>query len=208
MTESVTAADLAYAVGAMASALRTVEERDWQVPAGDLDWTCWETIEHVGDDLFSYACQLGPKPPPLEHYLPFATRERRPGGPDETIYAAADAGTGGLIQIVEATGALLVAMVETSPAQVRAYHSYGISDPAGFAAMGVVEVLVHMYDVAAALHIEWTPPDDLCARVLARLFPDAPADSDRWATLLWATGRRELPGHPRRTSWRWDSTPR
>jgi hypothetical protein len=109
---------------------------------------------------------------------------------------------------VAATGALLAAMVTTAPPQVRAHHSYGRSDPAGFAAMGVVEVQVHMYDVAAGLGIEWTPPEDLCNRVLARLFPDAPARGERWPTLLWATGRRELPGHPRRTSWRWDGTPR
>ena len=43
--------------------------------------------------------------------------------------------------------------------------------------------------------------------MLARLFPDAPADTDRWPTLLWATGRAEIPGHPRLEFWRWDGTP-
>lgn len=208
MSEPVTGADLAFAVDAMANALRAVEDRDWHTLAGDLEWTCWETVEHVSDDLFGYACQLGPKRPPLDHYVRFGAHDRRPGGPNETIYAMPDAGAAGLIEILEATGALLVAMVQTSSPDVRAYHPFGISDPEGFAAMGVVEVLVHMFDIAETLGIEWAPPEDLCGRVLARLFPGAPAGSDRWATLLWASGRRELPGHPRRGTWRWDSTVR
>ncbi|PAK27659.1 hypothetical protein CJD44_03200 [Streptomyces sp. alain-838] len=44
--------------------------------------------------------------------------------------------------------------------------------------------------------------------LLARLFPEAPGGADPWLTLLWATGRAELPGHPRLTTWRSDSTPR
>jgi hypothetical protein len=74
--------------------------------------------------------------------------------------------------------------------------------------MGVVETLVHTHDVAAALGIGWTPDAGLSGRVLARLFPDAPAGTDRWTTLLWASGRTELPGHPHLESWRWDGTPR
>ena len=74
--------------------------------------------------------------------------------------------------------------------------------------MGVVETLVHTHDVAAGLGLEWTPPADLCDRVLTRLFPDAPAGGDRWQTLLWATGRGELPARPRQATWRWDGTPR
>jgi hypothetical protein len=74
--------------------------------------------------------------------------------------------------------------------------------------MGVVEVLVHMRDVALGLDLAWEPPRELCARVLRRLFPDAPAGGDHWRTLLWATGRIALPGHDRLTSWRWQGAPR
>ena len=108
----------------------------------------------------------------------------------------------------EASGALLVAMVRTTPPQVRAYHSFGVSDPEGFAAMGVVETLVHTYDLAEGLGLAWVPPADLCSRALARLFPEAPGTTDPWLTLLWATGRAELPGYPRRATWRWSGTPR
>jgi hypothetical protein len=56
---------------------------------------------------------------------------------------------------------------------------------------------------AGEVPFAWDPPADLCDRVLARLFRDVPADTDRWQVLLWATGRAELPGRPRLTSWRW-----
>jgi hypothetical protein len=74
--------------------------------------------------------------------------------------------------------------------------------------MGVVETLVHTHDVAEGLGVDWTPPADLCDRVLARLFPDAPTDTAPWPALLWATGRTELPHRPRRTEWRWYGAPR
>ena len=110
--------------------------------------------------------------------------------------------------MLEACGALLVAMVRTTPASVRSYHGFGVSDPEGFGAMGVVETLVHAHDLAAGLGLPWEPPADLCARALARLFPEAPADTPPWPTLLWATGRGELPGRARPTEWRWHGEPR
>lgn len=110
--------------------------------------------------------------------------------------------------MLEACGGLLTALVRTTPAQVRAYHSYVESDPEGFAAMGVVETLVHTHDVAEGLGLAWSPPAGLCARALGRLFPDAPGGPDPWLALLWATGRAELPGRPRLSSWRWYGKPR
>jgi hypothetical protein len=74
--------------------------------------------------------------------------------------------------------------------------------------MGVVETLLHIHDIAAGLQLEWLPAEDLCDRVLHRLFPDTPTDTDRWPTLLWATGRGTIPGRSRLTSWRWDGTVR
>jgi len=40
----------------------------------------------------------------------------------------------------------------------------------------------------------------LCAAVLDRLFPGAPA-GDPVEVLLWSTGRADLDGRPRVTSW-------
>ncbi|WP_344212811.1 maleylpyruvate isomerase N-terminal domain-containing protein [Nonomuraea bangladeshensis] len=173
-----------------------------------MEWTCRETADHLADDLFAYAAQLGPRRPPLDGYVPFAVNARREGAPVETIRTQPEAGPEGLLQVVEACGALLAAMVRTAPPDVLAHHGFGDADPEGFAAMGLVETLVHTYDLAEGLGLTWEPPAEVCARVLARLFPDAPEDVEPWPALLWATGRAELPGRPRRTEWRWYSAPR
>ncbi|MDA2804915.1 maleylpyruvate isomerase N-terminal domain-containing protein [Nocardiopsis suaedae] len=209
----VTADDLDRAVRLAVDALHGAPADGWGRNAGPVDWDCWETVEHLSDDLFAYAVQLGPRNPPVEGEVPITYASRRPGGPETTIRVGREAGAAGLLQALEASGALLAAMVRTASPRTRAYHPFGVSDPEGFAAMGVVETLVHTHDLAQGLGLEWEPPPDLCARVLARLFPDVPVPGDGtesgpWGTLLWATGRADLPGRPRRTGWRWDGTPR
>ncbi|MEU0388964.1 maleylpyruvate isomerase N-terminal domain-containing protein [Streptomyces chartreusis] len=205
---SVTADDLSLAVQLAVAALREAPPAAWDRKAGSLEWDCWETVEHLSDDLFAYAVQLGPRTPPLDGEVPFVWESRRPGGPANAVHADREAGPTGLLQVLEASGALLVAMVRTTAPEVRAYHVFGTSDAEGFAAMGIVETLVHTHDLAEGLGLAWNPPADLCSRVLARLFPDAPSSTDPWPTLLWATGRAELQGRPRPTTWRWDGTPR
>jgi len=208
-TSPVTPSDVSRAVALAADTLLTAVDQDWHVPAGSLGWDCWETVEHMADDLFAYAAQLGPRKPPQDTHVPFAWQRKHEGAPAITTFADPEAGNAGLIQMFEACGAFLTAMVATAPPETRAHHVMGLADPEGFAAMGVVEVVVHMHDVAAGLHVAWTPPEDLCDRALYRLFPDAPTDTARWPTLLWATGRGDLPGRERITGrWRWYAAPR
>ncbi|MFF6800744.1 DinB family protein [Streptomyces sp. NPDC012616] len=204
----VTADDVRDAVRAAAAVLRGAREADWDVRAGSLEWSCWETVEHLADDLFAYAAQLGPEQPPSDRDVPFVWSPQRPGGPANVVFADRAAGAAGLVQVLEASGALLTAMVRTAPPDVRSHHVFGASDPEGFAAMGVVETLVHVHDVAEGLGVRWEPDAGLCERVLARLFPDAPTDTGPWPTLLWATGRGEIPGRARLTRWRWHGAPR
>ncbi|MEV4807462.1 hypothetical protein AB0K18_46350 [Nonomuraea sp. NPDC049421] len=183
------------------------EPAAWEGRAGSLEWTCWETAEHLADDLFAYAVQLGLTVPPLDVYVPFTGESRRPGGPRNSVHADRAAGVTGLLQVLQSSGALLVAVVRTAPPQARAHHIFGPADASAAGAMGLVETLVHVHDLAQGLGLAWTPPADVCARVLDRLFPDAPAGGDPWATLLWATGRGDLPGRPRLTRWRWHNVP-
>ncbi|MEV0597447.1 maleylpyruvate isomerase N-terminal domain-containing protein [Nonomuraea cavernae] len=204
----VTADDVGQAVRLAVETLRDAPPQAWDGKAGTLEWDCWETVEHLSDDLFAYAVQLGPKIPPMDGEVPFVWESRRPGGPKNAIHADRAAGPAGLLQVLEASGALLVAMVRTTPPEVRAHHGFGAADPEGFAAMGIVETLVHTHDLAEGLGLSWEPPADLCERVLARLFPDAPRAPDPWLALLWATGRADLPGRPRLTTWRWYGEPR
>ncbi|MBB5896915.1 hypothetical protein [Kutzneria kofuensis] len=203
---TVTADDVESVVRLAVETLAGAGDVDWEAKAGQLEWSCWETAEHIADNLFFYAAHLGPKAPSTERAVPFAWAQHRPGGPGLIIFADRKAGPAGLVQVVEACGALLVAMVRTTPPDVRAYHDTGVLDTAGFAAMAVAETLLHMHDVAEGLGLEWTPPAHVCGRVLARFVPDAPTDTDRWATLLWATGRAELPGRPRLTEWQWHNS--
>ena len=205
---TVTAGDLDHAVQLSIATLLRASSADWDGKAGSLEWTCWETVEHLADDLFQYAVLLAPRTPPLTGDVPFLWEARRPGGPHNAVRADRSAGPAGLLQVLEACGALLVAMVATRPPSVRAHHGFGISDPEGFAAMGIVETLAHTHDLADGLGLAWTPPAGLCARVLTRLFPNAPTDTDPWPTLLWATGRGDLPGHDGLTKWRWHGEPR
>ncbi|MFF8288208.1 hypothetical protein ACF068_03100 [Streptomyces sp. NPDC016309] len=203
-TAPVTAEDVRSAVRLAVDTFRPAESAsDWDAPAGSLEWTCWETAEHLADDLFAYAAQLGPERPPLDGDVPFLWEPRRPGGPANVTYADRKAGVAGLLQVLEACGAMLAAMARVTPPEARAHHVYGVSDAEGFAAMGVVETLVHGYDIAQGLGLPWEPAPGLCRRALARLFPDAPADTPAWPTLLWATGRGDLPGRERPASWRW-----
>jgi hypothetical protein len=59
---------------------------------------------------------------------------------------------------------------------------------------------MHTHDITQGLGIEWRPPAALCAAVQGRLFPETPND-DPVSTLLWVTGRGDLVGRPRLTSW-------
>ncbi|MCQ9184316.1 DinB family protein [Streptomyces sp. IBSBF 2953] len=204
----VTADDVLEAVRRAADVVRGARAADWDARAGSLEWSCWETVEHLADDLFAYAAQLGPEQPPSDTEVPFVWSPRRPGGPANVVFADRAAGAAGLAQVLEACGAMLAAMVRTTPATVRSHHGFGASDPEGFAAMGVVETLVHLHDVGAGLGVRWEPDAALCGRALARLFPDAPDGTDRWPTLLWATGRGDLPDRPRLARWRWHGAPR
>lgn len=206
-TRAMIADDVTRAADLARRTLETALGLDWQVPAGALRWSCWETVEHMSDDLFTYAGQLGPAHPSRTAQVPFGWHGRREGGPTLTVFVEHAEGPSGLLQVFEASAAMLAAMVEVAPPDRRSFHPYGVSDPSGFAAMGVVEILVHMHDVAAGLGLTWSPPDDLCTAALRRLFRSAPSTTAPWPTLLWATGRADLPGRPAPESWRWDGTP-
>ncbi|QWZ06603.1 maleylpyruvate isomerase N-terminal domain-containing protein [Nocardioides panacis] len=196
--------DLEGTVAAACTALRTAEALDWDRPATGLTWTVRSTVEHVADDLFAYAGQIATATPELEEYVPFAYSADRPGEAEVTTHARREAGNEGVVRVLDACGGMLVALARTRPADVRGYHPYGVSDPPGFAAMGTVETLLHLHDVADPLDLSWHPDPSVVRRVLDRLFPDAPTD-DPWPTLLRLTGRD--PAVPL-DYWRWDGTVR
>ena len=184
-------------IGAATAELSSVASpalgEDWLVSAGDVDWSCRDTAAHIADDLFSYASQVIAQP--SRGFLPI-----------EAVLAS-DASPEQVLRSVSMCGELLRLAVEAASPDARAWHPHGTSDPDGFAAMGLVETLVHTYDITRGLDIEWTPPQDLCAPVLDRLFPHAP-DGDPAEVLLWCTGRAPLGRRGRRGEWSWDSSVR
>ena len=190
---TVTGALICDATSEMQRALGGSTSADWSVAAGDLDWSCWQTGAHIADDLFSYASQVLAQP--AQGYLPIEAAIE-PGAPPAAV-----------LESIAMCGELLRLAVESAATDSRAWHPCGTSDPEGFAAMGVVEVLVHTHDIAKGLAIAWEPPAELSRHVLLRLFPDAP-EGDPAAVLLWCTGRAALGDRPRRTQWGWDSSVR
>lgn len=179
--------DVDTAMAEMLRALGPHTAADWSVPAGPLDWSCWKTAAHIGHDLLAYAGQVASGA--ADAYLPIDLNIRPTASP------------AAVLQAVSACGRLLSSTLAAADPTMRAWH-WGPCDPAGFAAMGVAETLLHTHDIAQGLAVDWPPPAPLCAGVLDRLFPDAPP-GDPVEVLLWCTGRGELEGLPRRTSWMW-----
>jgi len=178
-------AEVEQGVADMVRALGPHATDDWHRPAGTLEWTCWTTAAHVAHDLLAYAGQVAARPD--SGYLPCDLRVRDDASPAD------------LLRIVAGYGRLLSAALSAADPAARAWH-WGPTDPSGFAALGVNETLVHTYDIARGLGIPWTPSGELSAAVLERLFPEAPR-GDPARVLLWCTGRGDLPGRPRVTSW-------
>jgi hypothetical protein len=185
MTSALTGADVDEAVAEMVRTLHPHVDRDWTVPAGSLTWTCRETAAHVAHDLLAYAGQVAGHPD--EAYLPMDLVIPDAATPHEVL------------KVVSAVGRLLRSAVDTAGPEARGWH-WEPTDPGGFAALGVNELLVHTYDITQGLRLPWRPPGSLCAAVLGRLFPDSPAGEPS-EVLLWSTGRAELAGRPRLTSW-------
>ncbi|MET8912504.1 hypothetical protein [Micromonospora sp. NPDC004551] len=193
---AVTADDLDAALSSVVAVLRPATGRDWSARAGTVEWDCWHTAEHIGDCLLSFAAQLVAQPE--KRYVRFMASADTDASADETL------------EFAEAGGRILAAIVRTSGPAVRAYHPSGRADPEGFAAMGCAETLLHGDDITQGLGLALDPPRDVCARVLARLFPETAQDLtgvDPWAALRWSTGRIALPGRPRLTQWAWRGAP-
>ncbi|AZQ40487.1 N-acetyltransferase [Streptomyces cyaneochromogenes] len=180
------------AVAGAVTFLRSAVDRDWAgVRAGRLDWSCRDTAEHIAGDLIAYAGQLAGRA--QNAYVPF------------DITLEEDADNEGILHVIETTGTLLTTTIRTTPREVRAFHPYPFrsANRVGFAAMGVAEVLLHTHDIAEGLGLRYEPAAELAEFVLTTLFPHIQPGPTPWTTLLWATGRGDLPGRAPVTEWRW-----
>jgi hypothetical protein len=173
-------------------AMSVADNADWSVQAGDLEWDCRATVRHVAGAFIGYAGQLtSPRP---EGWVPFDLILEGTPSPSE------------IRDVLQATGGILSSVVRTTASGIISFHSYGIAGPKDFAAMGILELFVHTEDLSRGLGFVWSPPAELCSRVLAQLFLNAPQDHEPWPTLLWCTGRIPLGELPRQKKWRWVNT--
>lgn len=180
------------AIRASSDAMAAANDADWSVRAGDLEWDCRATVLHIASEFVGYATQL--TAPRTHGYAPF----------DLTLVGTPSPAE--LRAMVRATGGLLSAVARTADPGTLSWHPYGVAGPRDFAAMGIVELLVHTEDLSRGLGFPWQPAATLCTRVLAHLFPYAPRGHEPWPTLLWATGRIALGERPRPQDWRWENT--
>ena len=191
----VSAVDLDAAIACLANGLQPAVSKDWTTVPGTGDLDGFRTAEHIGDCLLSYAAQLVSRR--SSGYVPFMAALEKEASSAEAL------------EFALAGSAILAAVVRSAPPEARAFHPTGTSDPAGFAAMGCAEVLVHGEDIARGLGLALDPPREICARTVSRLFPHLGdvSDLDPWTALLWATDRVEVPGRPKQTGWRWKGAP-
>ncbi|WP_026421736.1 maleylpyruvate isomerase family mycothiol-dependent enzyme [Actinokineospora inagensis] len=187
---TVTPDDFDAATASVLTALATATDRDWTQAPGTGDWNARVTAEHIGDGLMSYAAQLAVRP--TTGYVRFLAQ------------VDADATAADVVEFAAAGAGMLSASLRVADPDLLAYHPSGMADPAAFAGMGCVEVLVHGVDIARGLGSALEPPRDVCARVVAAMFPRLDvAGLDPWTALLWATNRVEVPGRPSQRGWRW-----
>jgi len=186
--------------------LAHIPDDGWSKPAAGLEWSCRETIAHVLDDLGGYAMQVSGERGHGTAYTPLTEpMQPRPDGPSFVFWPEEDGGTTAICECLDAVGGLLVAVVAIAPPDRTAWHPYGDPDPAGFAAMGIVETALHAFDILAAHDIDYRLDDAIVGRALDRIFPDLKRSDDPWHDLLTATGRTP---ETRGVDWRWDSSVR
>ncbi|MBC8453080.1 MAG: hypothetical protein H8D69_01265 [Chloroflexi bacterium] len=173
----VTSDDLRVAAELCSSAVAKLDEELWDKLAYGLEWTRSQTLAHVGTALVHYSNNLG-------------ARTQDNPGTRGLLFAEGSIEAAGW-QVRTAAYAL-AAIADATPPETRAYHRTGMPDVEGFLAMGCVEILLHGHDAVVGTDAEFDPDDELCKRILGRLFPWAPLDKPGWLALLWATGRGDL----------------
>ena len=183
--------DLIRVADVCLATLEPVATSDWSVRAGELDWSCRQTVEHLCG--LAYAAQLATR---AKSFRPVA------------LQVPSDAPIDQLLLTMHVGSVILAEVARAAPPSARAFHTAGMADRSGWVAMGMDELLIHTADIAAGLAVAFEPEPDLASAVLDRLFPWWPRDADPWEALLWANGRGSLPGQANPgAAWLWHCAP-
>src|ERR1700712_5549587 len=116
-----------------AAFLTSAADLDWDRPIPDMTWSVREVVAHISEVLLWYATDLAAGNSEL------STMELtvRPTDKPEQ-----------LIRTITAFSTTLALVVDGVAPGQRGWHSDGLADSTGFAAMGCDEILVHTYDAA------------------------------------------------------------
>lgn len=171
-------------------------EADWSITTPDLIWSQSQTAIHTMRACLEYSFQVvGSR---MDTYQP-------------VLFEKKEAATArDYLTMIPTAARVLHHVVAMATSTDRAWHAYGISDPTGFAAMGVVEVSVHTFDLAKGFGDDFTPLDGPSAFAINRLFVDTVETNQAFKNespgkqLLWYAGRIELAGLARRQGWKWN----
>jgi hypothetical protein len=135
-------------------ALRSGVDRDWSQRAGTLTWDCRETADHIVDVVFSYTLQLAAEA--QERYLSFGE-----------LHALPEARPLDLVDAIAGVGRMFVAALATASPGARAWHPFGLLSVTEWAGLGANEVVVHTFDIAAGLGLQFEPARTLCSEILS-----------------------------------------
>jgi hypothetical protein len=178
MTDS----ELADALDRALSALSEVVDRDWTRPAGSLDWSCWQTIDHTIDCVLSFALQIGQ--PGDSGFHPF-----------EPMHAEPTATPSDLLQGLRSVSSLFLAITRNSPEELTASDGVMNLTIADWRARTAYEVALHTYDVSVGLGREFSLPASLSTSIMASPAlwmldrSEAQGGSDPWTALIRGSGR-------------------
>jgi DinB superfamily len=164
------------------TALGPLTLEDWNARAGNLEWTCWQTLDHMIDCVFSYALQLASRA--HDRLLPFGELHALPGAKPVDLVTA-------LAGITE----LFCVLLRSVPGDVVASDGLVTLDIDDWAARAAYELVLHTSDITAGLGVQFDPPLSICAWVLDSpnlwmLDRSAAAMArDAWEGLLVGSGR-------------------
>jgi hypothetical protein len=173
----------------VADTWRSALDRDWSAPAGTLEWSCTKTADHAVDTVFAPALFLASR---RQDAYPSGYGVTTPGPEAEPAL---------LIEALEVATRVLVGVVRTAPADVRAViwrrPKIETRPPEDFVPRAGLELILHAHDVCLGLGVAYRPSEDLCERMRRHIAPwpfygpNLTMRDDPWLDLLQASGRGE-----------------
>lgn len=167
---------------AVVDRLRGLSHEDWTRPAAGLDWSCWQTLDHTIDCLFSYTVQVAARAP--SGFLPL-----------QELHALATATPADLVTGLHAVGTMFLAVVCEAPPSVMASDGVLMLGLGDWCARAGYELVLHAHDVLSAFDQDLRPPAEICASILSSPTlwmldrERAAAGTDPWTALLLGSGR-------------------